>query len=1626
MKKRKMISIMVVFAMIVSMITIPSSAYADSAKISIITENITNKTSEIEVNITELPSLGIIRVIEMDAGDDYNSSKLNDYTSLNFSLPKDLKIGSNTLTLTAKPEAGRKVMAVIRDSSGSSVLDYVSNAVTVTAGKTYSDVLNNCSVTLMDGDSIMAEALKQTDTSVDFKVKLDDSVKKCNLMFCAYPGNVQFDDESQYNKRLGMIENVTDGYKGTQQIDLSDIPVGYKFVAYLWVALDEDFYRPVPSQPIEIVDANGAGFKDYTYPDIYISDSELNAGDTKLHLTLKGDERLFKYAEEGKISMHAAVAQYPDGGTFDFEGESQESLLSLRDITSAFTDKEVTLSAPLKAGCRVRAVVYWTQNIDIFVPKGNDYEESFGRPDDSVKVKSPVSVSFDGEIYVGDTSVKVNITGDIPDETNLLVKIFDAGTEDADISVSGGKYAGSVQNVSSGSEPVTVTAAKGVLASGKKLAAFLMNAGNVIAVSETVTITEAIDFTIEHSGLITTETDSVEIYVTARPGMEDTNINIVGLCRVIDGKTDITSPDAYITTVFGQKSGKIKLTGISGLKAGDRLRSVIRYMKNGELITLEGPDITVTEPLAENSMVINESGFTVDSDKVTVTASGYDSFVGYMLSINTGKPSSNGDSDSRTRLASQKYTGSGVYEFTIDPSKLKGGNTIQATLYRYDADNDRTYYAYSNAVAIAKEPVQSSVSIVTRSVNTETQTVYVNAEFDSPVLAVLYTYDGESFSAADLTSDERSSYVGIKYLGSADQTSQKIEIKGELKEGSKLVAVLYSGGLSGNVAAQSAPVTIEAAPEKDPSAAYIRSQKITAGMTTVDVTMMFDKSVKNSSYVLYQFEGEELDTEIAQSLASGTLTSGGQTSLYVGIGRLKAGSKLQLVLTTDGVETKSNVIEVQPSPDWGTPYAAFNESAVRSGAKSIKIVTDYSDEYLSMGDDFYCDVTVYNVSADYTDDEIRDNEIWENFNVCKSVGKLNSRYKHQTKGELTVEFYESAVLTPGSRLFIKLRLPHTEWKDEEVDYVSASVPVVADDETIDSPEVLLYNLGTDKSLGNRLRSVLSDLGIKAADVDDTQFGQTVGYLIGRQGYEKNDEVYTGKVSDTEFMLMANMPEALLDRFLAAMNENGIKIGHKAIVTDYNIEYEFHQLIDDIEDEHQTFQKLIELNNLVNDAKKLSESEYGNKPEWSALRSAVSDAQTLMSTEEPSYEGLENAVKKLKAPYLALTEKTEMSGTAVISATKQNNGKYTLTVSVENGPLSADDYTYSWNTGESGSVITDVDRDKLVAKTVTVTSGKAVGSVTGQLEVPAAPTAEVSASSRSLTVKIKKAAAEASANRPPADSYIVSVVKDGKVVAEKTVEASSEQLEQVVFDGLDASTEYTVSIRANSIVGESDTASLSAATSAAGGGSHHGNSGSTSGNNEQNTGSGANNSGSDDKLFSDVDPESWYAEAVALAAEKEVMNGTGSGMFSPDSYADRAMTVTVLFRNAGVPYVREVSSFNDVPTGKYYTEAVSWAEDKGIINGTGVGRFEPTRFITRQEFVTVLWRASGSPVAEADVSSFGDAEDIASYASDAFAWAVKNGVITGKTGDKLDPSGVLTRAELAQIMVRYLYGSNAAA
>lgn len=74
---------------------------------------------------------------------------------------------------------------------------------------------------------------------------------------------------------------------------------------------------------------------------------------------------------------------------------------------------------------------------------------------------------------------------------------------------------------------------------------------------------------------------------------------------------------------------------------------------------------------------------------------------------------------------------------------------------------------------------------------------------------------------------------------------------------------------------------------------------------------------------------------------------------------------------------------MEPSPDWGTPYAAFNVSAVKANAKSVSVQIDYADEYVAMGKDFYCDVTIYQFPGSYSDAEFESKELWENLTLTK-------------------------------------------------------------------------------------------------------------------------------------------------------------------------------------------------------------------------------------------------------------------------------------------------------------------------------------------------------------------------------------------------------------------------------------------------------------------------------------------------------------------------------------------------------------------------------------------------------------------------------------------------------------------
>ena len=181
------------------------------------------------------------------------------------------------------------------------------------------------------------------------------------------------------------------------------------------------------------------------------------------------------------------------------------------------------------------------------------------------------------------------------------------------------------------------------------------------------------------------------------------------------------------------------------------------------------------------------------------------------------------------------------------------------------------------------------------------------------------------------------------------------------------------------------------------------------------------------------------------------------------------------------------------------------------------------------------------------------------------------------------------------------------------------------------------------------------------------------------------------------------------------------------------------------------------------------------------------------------------------------------------------------------------------------------------------------------------------------------------------------------------------------------------------------------------------------------------------IFTDTVATAWYAPHVDYVYENSIMNGVNSTTFAPGKAMTRAMVATVLYRAAGSPEVEGEMPFTDVPEGTYYTKAVLWAAQNGIVNGYANGTFLPTRDINREQLATILYRYTeslGVVMNEgAELSEFPDEGDTASYASKALCWAVGEGLVTGvKANDGityLRPKNNATRAQFATIISRYM-------
>lgn len=179
-------------------------------------------------------------------------------------------------------------------------------------------------------------------------------------------------------------------------------------------------------------------------------------------------------------------------------------------------------------------------------------------------------------------------------------------------------------------------------------------------------------------------------------------------------------------------------------------------------------------------------------------------------------------------------------------------------------------------------------------------------------------------------------------------------------------------------------------------------------------------------------------------------------------------------------------------------------------------------------------------------------------------------------------------------------------------------------------------------------------------------------------------------------------------------------------------------------------------------------------------------------------------------------------------------------------------------------------------------------------------------------------------------------------------------------------------------------------------------------------------------FTDVVVGTWYYGAAAYAYNNGLFAGMTPTTFAPNATMTRAMLVSVLWRLAGEPAPKAPNTFVDVPDGAWYTDAVTWAAENGVVSGIGGSRFDPSGFVTREQTAEILYNYAHSKgydvSARADLTAFPDAGSVSGWAEEALSWANAAGLINGTVRDGqtiLDPQGSASRAQVAMILMNYV-------
>jgi len=174
-------------------------------------------------------------------------------------------------------------------------------------------------------------------------------------------------------------------------------------------------------------------------------------------------------------------------------------------------------------------------------------------------------------------------------------------------------------------------------------------------------------------------------------------------------------------------------------------------------------------------------------------------------------------------------------------------------------------------------------------------------------------------------------------------------------------------------------------------------------------------------------------------------------------------------------------------------------------------------------------------------------------------------------------------------------------------------------------------------------------------------------------------------------------------------------------------------------------------------------------------------------------------------------------------------------------------------------------------------------------------------------------------------------------------------------------------------------------------------------------------------YTDVRSDAWYSTAVKYVTENGIMNGYSADIFAPEDTTTRAMIATIIWRLEGSPVSGAKLAFSDVKEGTWYTDAVRWAAEKGIVNGKGDGTFAPEDKITLEQLCAMLHRydkiKGGGKAVLAEPLNYADISAMSDWASGAIIWCTNNDIIRNADG-LLRPTDAATRAEAADMLMRY--------